>query len=87
MEVSGFEPPTSAVRRPFRGVSGPGRTGPIGLLNCGFGPQRIAAFLGVSQRDAGRMRDEIGDGRLSCSQLASLSLPGFSGTVATAFLA
>jgi len=82
VEVSGFEPPTSAVRRPFRGVSGPGRTGPIGLLNCGFGPQRIAAFLGVSQRDAGRMRDEIGvmggSVVLSSPREASRDFPGRS---------
>jgi hypothetical protein len=60
VEVKGVEPSASAVRRPFWGVWGPGRTGLIGPLNCGFGPQRISAIPTVSQRDAGRMRDEIG---------------------------
>ena len=59
VEVRGVEPPDLCRAKAFPGGFVTWRTTPIGPLACGFGPQRISACLGVSQRDAGRMRDEV----------------------------
>ena len=64
VEMSGFEPSTSAVRRPYSGVSGPGRTGVMGPLTwpamlVPSGSWRFEGFLSA-------LRDKCGTLPVAC---------------------